>query len=122
MYGEKSHLFAYLRFCAFAWVSLCLLVFIVIFVLLVLLVLFVRAKSFRKNNNNNKKFKTALITSSILLLNLYYYKLEFFNYNPFQLSQSFSIIMIFFNYYDLFDYNLFYYNLFESLLLVTLSL
>ena len=49
-------MFAYLRFCAFARVSLSRLV---------LLVLLVSAKSFRKKN---KEFKTALITSFILLL------------------------------------------------------
>ena len=49
-------MFTYLRFCAFARVSLCRLV---------LLVLLVSAKSFRKKN---KEFKTALITSFILLL------------------------------------------------------
>ena len=49
--GENSPLFAYLRFCAFARVSLCLLV---------LLVVSVRAKSFRKKN---KEFKTALIAN-----------------------------------------------------------
>ena len=66
IWGENSHLFAYLHFCAFAWVSLCLLM---------LLVLLVRAKTYckkknkKKNNNNNiKKFKTGLITSFILLL------------------------------------------------------
>ena len=48
-------MFTYLRFCAFARVSLCRLV---------LLVLLVSAKSFRKKN---KEFKT-LITSFILLL------------------------------------------------------
>ena len=40
--GTNSHLFAYLRFCAFAGVYLCRLV------LLVVLVLLVCAKSFRK--------------------------------------------------------------------------
>ena len=98
-------------FCAFARMSLCLLVLLV---LLTLLVLFVRAKSFRKKKI--KKFKTALITSFILLLNFQLsqsfsiIKIFFNYYNLFQLSQSFSIIMIFFNYH-----NLFYYNLFQSL-------
>ena len=55
--NKNSHLFAYLRFCAFTRGSLCHLV---------LLVLLVCAKSFRKKN---KEFKTALITSFILLLN-----------------------------------------------------
>ena len=98
-------------FCAFARMSLCLLVLLV---LLTLLVLFVRAKCFRKKKI--KKFKTALITSFILLLNFQLsqsfsiIKIFFNYYNLFQLSQSFSIIMIFFNYH-----NLFYYNLFQSL-------
>ena len=46
--GEISHLFAYLRFCAFARVSLCCLVLLVLLLLLVILVLLVCAKSFRK--------------------------------------------------------------------------
>ena len=56
-----------------------------------------------------KRFKTALITSFTLLLNSSYYKHEIFNLNFFQLSQSFSIITIFFNYHNLFEslYNLF---------------
>ena len=48
IYGENSHLFAYLRLSAFARVSLCRLVLLVLFVLLELLVLLVPAKSFRK--------------------------------------------------------------------------
>ena len=62
--GKKS-LIPLFAFCAFAWVSLCLLV---------LLVLLVRAKSFRKK----KGFRTALTSSFILLLNLSYYKHNFF--------------------------------------------
>ena len=54
---KKSHLFAYLRFCAFVILLGCIFV---------LLVLFVHVKSFRKKNN--KEFKTALITSFVLLL------------------------------------------------------
>ena len=41
IYGEKSHLFNYLRFCSFVWVSLCLLVLLVLFVFLGFFVLFV---------------------------------------------------------------------------------
>ena len=53
--------------------------------------------------NIYRGFKTALITSLILLLNLSYYKHGFFNnYNLFQSLQSFSIITIFFNHYNLF--------------------
>ena len=63
IYGENSHLFAYLRFCAFARVSLCRLVLLV---LLVLIVLLACAKSFRKKEN--REFKTALVTSFILIL------------------------------------------------------
>ena len=80
--GENSNLFAYFRFCAFARVSLNRLVILVLLELLVILVLLVCAKSFRKKNN--EKFNTALITSCIL-------------------SQSFSIITIFFNHYNLFQ-------------------
>ena len=45
--GEKSHLFAYLRFCDFAWLGLCAFV---AFGALVPLVHLVCAKSFRKKN------------------------------------------------------------------------
>ena len=58
---------------------------------------------------NTNKGISALITSFILLLNLSYYKHEFFiHYNLFQLSQSFSIITIFFNYYNFFNYHNFF--------------
>ena len=105
-------------------------VIFVIFVPFVLFVLFVRVKSFCKKN---KKFKTALITSFTLLLNSSYYKHEYFSiitiffsyHNLFQLSQSFSVITIFFITIFLikvffitifFNYHyLFYHNLFESL-------
>ena len=67
------------------------------------LVLLVRGKSFcKKKKNNNKEFKTALITSFTLLLKLSYYKYKFFNHNPFQLSQSVSIITIFLSSHNLF--------------------
>ena len=101
---EKKSLICLFAFCSFAWVSLCLLV---------LLVLLVRAKSFHKKN---KGIKTALITSFILLLKFILLQAwtflsqsfsmitVFFNYhNLFQLSQSFSITIIFFNYHDLFQ-------------------
>ena len=48
----KIHLFAYLRFCAFAWASLYLLRFLCV----------------SKKNKKNKEFKTALTTSFSLLL------------------------------------------------------
>ena len=54
---------------------------------------FVLVKSYHKKKI--KKFKTDLITSFILLLNLSYH-------NLFQLSQTISIITIFFNYHNLF--------------------
>ena len=82
--GKKS-LICLFAFCAFAWVSLCLLV---------LLVLLVRAKYFCKKKN--KRFKTVLIILFILLLNLSNYKHKFFNHNLFQLLQSFPIIVMFF--------------------------
>ena len=46
---EKSYLFAYLRFCAFAWASLYLLCFLCV-------------------SKKNKEFKTALTASFSLLL------------------------------------------------------
>ena len=101
---------SFLCFCLVA--SLCFLCF---------LVLLVQVKSFCKKS---KEFKTALMTSFTLLLNLSYYKHEFLNHNPFQLSQSFSIITIFFNHHNLFQLSqsfsiitIFFnhYNLFQSL-------
>ena len=63
IWGENSHLFAYLHICAFARVSLCLSM------LLVLLVLFSAFSVCQKfSKKKKKKFKTALITSFILLL------------------------------------------------------
>ena len=91
----KSHLFAYLCLCAFAWASLCLLRFC-----LVVCCVLCRWNLFVKKI---KRFKTALMTSFTLLLNLSYYKHEFLNHIPFQLSQSFSIITIFFNHHNLFQ-------------------
>ena len=102
--GEKSHLFAYLCFCAFVLLLGC------VFVLLCCLWvwnLFVKKEK-------KKKFKTALITSFTFLLNLPYYKQEFF------LSQSFSIITIFFNYHNLLY--LFYHFVFSNLFTIFLNL
>ena len=55
IYGEKSHLFTYLRFFAVATASLCLLLF------LCLLSFLVRVKSCCKRNI--KRFEIALMTS-----------------------------------------------------------
>ena len=100
------YLAAFLRFGAF-W---CFLVLYVLF--RTFWGFFVRVRSFHKKNN--KKFKIALITSFILLLNFQLSRsfsiiTIFFNYyNLFQLSQFFSIITIVFNYYSLFQLSQFF--------------
>ena len=87
----KSHLFAYLRFCAFPRVSLCLLVLLLLWCFWCFWCVqnvFVR---------KNKEFKTALITSFILLLNFIPLRAWIFE------SQYFLIIKILFNYHHLFQ-------------------
>ena len=83
--------------CVLCFCFVVFLYFLVLFgtfwCLVFFLCFFVLVKSYHKKN---KKFKTDLITSFILLLNLSYH-------NLFQLSQSFSIITIFFNYHNLFQ-------------------
>ena len=104
--------FTYLRFCVFAWLRFgafwCFLCFWCLFVFFVaFFVLFCACKIF--SEKNNKKLKTALMTSFILLLNFQLSQsfsivtILFNYYNPFQLSQFFSIIPIFFNYHNFFQ-------------------
>ena len=69
---RNSHLFAYLRFRAFARVSLCRLVLLVLFSAFGAFGAFGAFSAFLCVRNlfvkKSKKFKTALTTSSILLL------------------------------------------------------
>ena len=95
-----SFLLAYLRFCAFAWLHFC--ASLCVWCFWCFLCFLVRAKSFRK-----KKIKSSKLSQ---WPHLYYYSIhliagiKFFNYqNLFQLSQSFSIIAIFFNNHSLFQ-------------------
>ena len=138
---EKSHLLAYLGFCAFVLLLGCVLV---LFYLLCIWC-FWCAQNLFVEKKINKEFKTALIISFTLLQNSYYYKQNFFlsksfsiitnvlyynlfnnnpfnhhsrlyyncfNRNPFQSSQPFSIITTLFS---LLYQNLFHHNLFQSL-------
>ena len=131
----KMSLVCLFAFCAFAWLRLC--AFWDFWCFWCVLNLFVK-----------KGFKTALITSFILLLKFILLQ-AFFNHNPFQLSQSFSIITVLFNYHNLFQlsqsfsiitfffnyhdffsiiatlfnyHDLFYYNLFYQSLFESLQL
>ena len=117
---------------------ICIFVFLLgcVFALWCFLGLFCACKIFPQKNKN-KKFKIALITSFILLLNFQLswsfsvIAIVFNYYNLFQLSQFFSIITIFFNYHNFFQllqsfpiiailFN--YNNFFQLSQLVTLSL